>query len=612
MAVEEKKKRAWVGVLRRILTFSFAFLVLAGVTWAFVDSIPLATDEYRVLAFGIYGAFLVFHLIIQSLFGFLEHRKMRKGGQVCSYSRTVALTISAFQEDPGYLRECLESVKKTQYPPDKLKIIMVIDGNREEDQYMMDMFKEVFAEEDVGTYNWKYNYHSWDMAQEAQSFIAEENQEDVQGNVWTTQNINNERLYQTIYENQTEEAQGDFQEVDLPMHTDIVSEDPGRLEIEELIKTKRCVCIMQKWGGKREVMYTPFKALGDTVDYVQVCDSDTKLDPLATLELVKVLESNDRYGAVGGDVRILNLSDSYISFMSSLRYWIAFNVERACQSYFDCVSCISGPLGLYRNDLLQTFLESWYNQKFLGTHCTFGDDRHLTNRMLSIGYATKYTARSKCYSETPAQFLRWLNQQTRWTKSYFREWLYNALWWHKHHLWMTYESIIAGIFPFFVTITVIKLFFSCHLWDIMWVLLTIQLIATIKALYACLLRGNFVMIFMSLYAVLYMVGLLPTKYFAILTMNKSSWGTSGRKKVVGNYMPLLPLSIWGAILTAGFIYTIVMMLTNPGCALLEIEKTYLIIGSSVYVSYWLFMLCLYWLWIRRLCRRREDYYDMQG
>lgn len=45
--------------------------------------------------------------------------------------------------------------------------------------------------------------------------------------------------------------------------------------------------------------------------------------------------------------------------------------------------------GLYRNDILQQFLESWYNQKFLGTHCTFGDDRHLTNRMLSMGYATK-------------------------------------------------------------------------------------------------------------------------------------------------------------------------------------------------------------------------------
>lgn len=77
----------------------------------------------------------------------------------------------------------------------------------------------------------------------------------------------------------------------------------------------------------------------------QVCDSDTKLDPLATVELCKVLESDPKYGAVGGDVMILNQKDSYISFMSSLRYWMAFNIERSCQSFFNCVSCISGPLG---------------------------------------------------------------------------------------------------------------------------------------------------------------------------------------------------------------------------------------------------------------------------
>uniref|UniRef100_A0A3Q3J2U0 Peptidase S1 domain-containing protein n=1 Tax=Monopterus albus TaxID=43700 RepID=A0A3Q3J2U0_MONAL len=336
----------------------------------------------------------------------------------------------------------------------------------------------------------------------------------------------------------------------------VVRVDPQQKEVEHLIQSKRCVCIMQKWGGKREVMYTAFKALGSSVDYIQVCDSDTKLDPLATLELCKVLESNPKYGAVGGDVMILNLKDSYISFMSSLRYWMAFNIERSCQSFFNCVSCISGPLGLYRNDLLQQFLESWYNQMFLGTHCTFGDDRHLTNRMLSMGYATKYTARSKCYTETPAPFLRWLNQQTRWTKSYFREWLYNAMWWHKHHLWMTYESIVSGIFPFFVTATIIQLFWTGTLWDILWILCCIQLIGLVKAAYACILRKDVVMVFMSLYSVLYMTSLLPAKYFAILTMNKSSWGTSGRRKIVGNYMPLLPLSVWAAILLGGLSYTI--------------------------------------------------------
>lgn len=175
---------------------------------------------------------------------------------------------------------------------------------------------------------------------------------------------------------------------------------------------------------------------------------------------------------------------------------------------------------------------------------------------------------------------------------------------------MTYESIIAGIFPFFVTITVIKLFFSCHLWDILWVLITIQLIAFVKALYACFLRGNMVMIFMSLYAVLYMAGLLPTKYFAILTMNKSTWGTSGRKKMVGNYMPLLPLSIWWAILFAGVLYTIIMMSLCTDCRLIEAEKNYLIYGSAAYAGYWIMMISLYWIWVKRLFRKRQDYYDV--
>ena len=80
----------------------------------------------------------------------------------------------------------------------------------------------------------------------------------------------------------------------------------------------------------------------------QVCDSDTRLDPMALLELVRVLDEDPRVGAVGGDVRILNPLDSWVSFLSSLRYWVAFNVERACQSYFHCVSCISGPLGEQR------------------------------------------------------------------------------------------------------------------------------------------------------------------------------------------------------------------------------------------------------------------------
>ncbi|XP_034731297.1 hyaluronan synthase 1 [Etheostoma cragini] len=561
--------------VRAILTFTFALVVLGVMIWAYVDGFQLATSMYGIISFGFYGLLLSLHVLVQSLFAFIEHRRMRARTDPCTLTKTIGFTISAFQEDPVYLRECLNSIRALEYPPELLRIIMVIDGNKDDDRYMMDMFREVFADQDPGCYVWKNNYHTWDPIQA---------QQDV--------------------EMATEMGPGGDAD-----HA--AGEDLQRKEVERLIQNKRCVCIMQKWGGKREVMYTAFKALGPSVDYIQVCDSDTKLDPLATMELCKVLESNHKYGAVGGDVMILNLKDSYISFMSSLRYWMAFNIERSCQSFFNCVSCISGPLGLYRNDLLQQFLESWYNQMFLGSHCTFGDDRHLTNRMLSMGYATKYTARSKCYTETPAQFLRWLNQQTRWTKSYFREWLYNAMWWHKHHLWMTYESIVSGIFPFFVTATIIQLFWTGTLWDILWILCCIQLIGLVKAAYACILRRDMVMVFMSLYSALYMTSLLPAKYFAIITMNKSSWGTSGRRKIVGNYMPLLPLSVWAAILLGGLGNTIYKESQRDWSTPAKILETkFIVFGCVAYTCYWLVMLLLYWIWFRQLCRKRSQSYTL--
>lgn len=46
--------------------------------------------------------------------------------------------------------------------------------------------------------------------------------------------------------------------------------------VTQLVRSCRYSCIMQEWGGKREVMYTAFKALGDSVDYVQVRATETE------------------------------------------------------------------------------------------------------------------------------------------------------------------------------------------------------------------------------------------------------------------------------------------------------------------------------------------------
>ncbi|XP_066570080.1 hyaluronan synthase 3 [Amia ocellicauda] len=535
-------------VLRVIGTTLFALAVLLGILTAYVTGYQFIHTEQHYLSFGLYGAILALHLFFQSLFAFLEHRKMRIEAGPESLSRSVALCIAAYQEDPDYLKKCLRSVKRIAFP--NLKVVMVVDGNKPDDAYMMDIFNEVMGAEQTGTYVWKGNYHG-------------------------------------------EEMQGTGKE--------------GARHVTEVVRGCRYSCIMQKWGGKREVMYTAFKALGESVDYMQVCDSDTVLDPACTVEMLNILEEDPKVGGVGGDVQILNKYDSWISFLSSVRYWMAFNVERACQSYFGCVQCISGPLGMYRNSLLQQFLEQWYNQTFLGSKCSFGDDRHLTNRVLSLGYKTKYTARSKCQTETPTKYLRWLNQQTRWSKSYFREWLYNALWFHKHNLWMTYESVVTGFFPFFLIATVIHLFYRGRIWNILLFLLTVQLVGMIKATYACFLRGNVVMIFMSLYSLLYMSSLLPAKMFAIATINKAGWGTSGRKKVVVNFIGLIPVTVWFSILLGGMAYTIYCETQDP---FNETEIAFLIAGAILYGCYWIILLVLYLAIVAKRCSKREEQYHL--
>lgn len=216
--------------LRAILTFLFALLVLGVMVWAYTEGFQLVTSMYGIISFGFYGLLLSFHVLVQSFFAFVERRRMKARTDPCTFTKTIGFTISAYQEDPVYLRECLNSIRALKYPPELLRIIMVVDGNADDDWYMMEMFREVFSDQDPGCYVWKNNYHAWGPAQALQDVEMGACGEDGPA----------------------------------------IGEDLQRIEVEHLIQTKRCVCIMQKWGGKREVMYTAFKALGPAVDYIQV------------------------------------------------------------------------------------------------------------------------------------------------------------------------------------------------------------------------------------------------------------------------------------------------------------------------------------------------------
>jgi hyaluronan synthase len=294
------------------------------------------------------------------------------------------------------------------------------------------------------------------------------------------------------------------------------------------------VCFSQPHGHKRTAMFTAFAMSmysQRTRDAIFTTDSDTLVRPDALDEMLTLLRSSDSIGGVTADVKIWNRRESLLARMCSARYWFAFNIERACQSLWRCVGCLSGPMSMYRTSDLETILFPWNLQTFGGKPTTFGDDRHLTNQLLAQGLKTRYTHRTWCDSEAPTLFGRWVAQQTRWSKSFFRE----AFWFPASFVhqspWLLVETTIQTLYPFILIVTIFHFLFDTSGgsdWrPVIW-LATMFAVALLKSVLAVVISWDLWLLLFSFYGFIYFFGLLPSKVWALITMNQTGWGTSAR------------------------------------------------------------------------------------
>ena len=215
-----------------------------------------------------------------------------------------------------------------------------------------------------------------------------------------------------------------------------------------------------KEGHKRTAMKVGFDGLDD-LDETGNVDADTEVhhDVVGIGKTVKLIDP--RVHAITSNVEIKNPERDELSFQTWLRYLYANLVERAAQSWFYCVSCMSGPYMQCRTQdiriITRTMQDRWEKQYFFRERVGPGDDRTLTECILSLGLGVVFICDMHTFTDCPATMSDWKKQQTRWARSGLRgvavkviEWWF----WEKFAVLTIFDELYLATFSFLLMIVV--------------------------------------------------------------------------------------------------------------------------------------------------------------
>ncbi len=170
--------------------------------------------------------------------------------------------------------------------------------------------------------------------------------------------------------------------------------------------------------GKREALALGFaRARGEILVTI---DSDSVIERGALLAIAGPFR-DARVGAVAGKVLVYNRVHGLIPRMLHVRFIISFDMRRAAESVYRNVFCCPGALTALRAEAVRSVLERWRNQHFLGSRCTFGEDRAMTNYLLDSGYDALYQRTAVVHTVVPHAFGKLCRMLLRWDRSYVRE-----------------------------------------------------------------------------------------------------------------------------------------------------------------------------------------------
>jgi hyaluronan synthase len=285
------------------------------------------------------------------------------------------------------------------------------------------------------------------------------------------------------------------------------------------------VLLPEKNRGKRHAQDAAFTLC--TGEIVVTIDSDTVVDPDGVRELVAAF-ADPMVGAVTGDVGVMNANVNLLTRLIAMRYWVAFNQERAAQSCFRSVLCCSGPLAAYRRSVLVDVWRDYTTQTFRGVPCTYGDDRHLTNLVLGAGYDTLFVPFAHAVTNAPESLAAYLPQQLRWNKSFYREILWTLPFLGRRSPYMAFEVTVQTFLPLLLTLAIASAVVVSVAENPRYLLryaATVAVMAVIRSSYALYRTRDIRFLLFVVYGFLHVALLVPTRMRALFTLTDNRWGT---------------------------------------------------------------------------------------
>lgn len=280
--------------------------------------------------------------------------------------------------------------------------------------------------------------------------------------------------------------------------------------------------------GKRAALETGFRRASGEV--VVTIDSDSVIEPQTLLAMAGPFR-NPSIGAVAGKVLVYNRDKGIIPRMLHVRFILSFDFLRAAQSTYGTVYCCPGALSAYRTSVVREVLDAWVNQTFLGEPCTYGEDRSLTNFVLSRGYDTVYQRTAVVHTTAPLSYAKLSRMYLRWDRSYVKEEIrFARIIWKRPlpaRLISFIDFLITNLrYP--VNYVILAIFFAISIHDphaILRLLFAIGFISSLYALYYLHSERSwdFVYgIFYAYFAFFTLFWIFPT---ALFTVRSRSWMT---------------------------------------------------------------------------------------